>query len=99
MEVKAKLGAHNYRMIIDEIVNGRLSKQQVKDIGLRMDPRVTGVYVANHLDLDLADVMRAMMDKWWEVKLFKEKINGRTELYGILSDDDLGLHHLAARIN
>ena len=97
-EVKEEIGEGNYRLVIDEIRNGRLLKQKVMKIGLAMDSQVNGVFQAKHLELDLADVMCSMMDKWWEVKLFREDVDGEDELYEILSDEDLGLLHLANRM-
>ena len=97
-EVKEKIGADNYKMIIGEIDCGRMSKQTVQRIGLKMDPQVNGVYKAKHLELDLADVMRMMMDKWWLVKLYHPGVDGEDELYRILSDEDLGLQYLANRM-
>jgi len=97
-EIKGSIGAENYTMLIDEIMNGNLTEQKVKSIGLLMHPQVHGVFVAKHLKLDLADVMCSMMDKWWTVKLFSEEVNGEAELFKILSNAELGLQYLADRM-
>ena len=95
--MKEKIGVENYRLIIKNIVTGRIKCQNVKDMGLQMHPTVNGVYEANIniRDAKLKDVMRKMLDKWWEEKLFKEDVDGVDELRKILSDEDVGLQWLA----
>ena len=42
----------NYRVLIDEIENGKVSLQTFKDIGLQMDPKVKGVCIATKMTMN-----------------------------------------------
>ena len=74
-ELKKKFGETNYDLLIEEITKGLLTTQKVKDIGLKMDKtkRVNGVYEAKKNQHELKEVMRYLLDKWWEVELWKKK--------------------------
>jgi len=98
VEVKGKLGSHNYDLLLDNIENGLIKKQQLKDIGIEMDKKVNGIFEAlksTHAD-DLKYVMRCMMDKWWDVKLCNSNIDVVQELRRILTE--VGLQHLVHKI-
>ena len=94
------IGLENYRLLIDNIENGTIKSQQVKDISLKM--HVHGVYVSNYeenkVNKELKDVMRMMLDKWWDLKLRRNDVDGVAELKKILADEDIRLQFLAAKI-
>ena len=99
-ELKEKIGERNFDLLIEEITKGLLTPQQVKDIGLRMDKtkQVNGVYEAKKYQHELKDVMRYVLDRWWEVELHKEEVDGFEALIKVLTHKDIGLHYLAQRM-
>ena len=96
LKIKEKIGAANYKHLIDSIEDGTITQQKVQDIGLQMNPKVNGVFKAKLEDkLELKDVFRYMMDTWWKEELYKEEYNGFRELVKILEDDDVGLKFIS----
>ena len=99
-ELKEKIGERNYDLLINEITKGLLTPQQVKDIGLRMDKtkQVNGIYEAKMNEKhELKDVMRHMLDMWWQVELWNT-VDGLEALMKVLTHKDIGLHYLAQRM-
>ena len=89
-EVKEKILEENYKLLIKNIKHGMITKQKVQEIGLEMDGTVNGVFVAQKQNDDLSYVMRLMLDKWWQVKLFDKNTEfGVQELNRILTEVDL----------
>jgi len=95
-EIKEKLGPTNFQLLVDNVENSMISKQQVKKIGLKMDKtkKVNGVYETKKNSEEIKDVLLYMLDKWWVVALSKPEVNGLDELQKILNDTDIGLHWL-----
>ena len=99
-EVKKKLGEHTVRILIDEIKAGKIGKHHVKKIALQMHDKgqVHGVFEHKKQSENLDDLMRYMLDEWYNIELFKSEINGFLKLINILEDPDIGLDSLAHRI-
>ena len=95
LEVIQKIGKNNYDLVIVQIKSGLLKQQQVKDIAIKMDMEVNGVFEAKVHQHDLHDVMRYMLDAWWKVKLHKAN-HGYVELKQILLD--VGLEYVANKM-
>ena len=95
LEVIQKIGKNNYDLVIVQIKSGLLKQQQVKDIAIKMDMEVNGVFEAKVHQHELHDVMRYMLDAWWKVKLHKAN-DGYVELKQILLD--VGLEYLANKM-
>ena len=95
LEVIQKIGKNNYDLVIVQIKSGLVKQQQVKDIAIKMDMEVNGVFEAKVHQHDLHDVMRYMLDAWWKVKLHKSN-DGYVELKQILLE--VGLEYLANKM-
>jgi hypothetical protein len=89
-DVKRKIGEEPYELLISEIEGGRISLEQVKDIGLRLDKtnKVNGVFEAQRSlgHVKPKDVWRHMLDKYWEVELHKPTVDGLNELINSLNE-------------
>ena len=96
-ELKELLMSENLRLLIDEIQNGKLDKEKVKMIAMKMNPRVHGVFKENQ-EKELSIVMRYMLDRWYEEELYAEGVDGLNKLITILEDDDIRLKHLAQKM-
>ena len=99
-EITKKIGKKNYQILMDSIKDGKTKKQQVQDIALLMGGPVHGVFQAkiSEPDVKLYDVMRAMMDEWFLLKVHQENFEGITELRAILEDYNVNLKYLADKM-
>ena len=97
-EVKYSIGKRSFQLLLEYIKNRKLKKPTVKLIAMKMHDYVYGVYVAKEDDLDLDDVMRYMLDCWYTVVLYKDGVDGFSELMKILEDEDIGLGELLHKI-
>ena len=98
-EVKYSLGKRNVELLLDEIRSGNIQQSTIKLMALKMHPYVHGVYTAKVGTLELVDVFRYMLDRWYTQKLYKNDVDGFSELVEILEDYDVGLGALVKKMN
>ena len=98
-EVKYSIGKRNVLLLLDEIKSGNITRPTVKLMAPKMHPYVHGVFTAKVNSLELADVFRYMLDRWYLETLYKEGVDGFTELVKILEDPDVGLGALVKKMN
>ena len=97
-EVNDELGENNVNMILEEVENGIIEKMNVKQIALLMHPKVHGVYKEKKDKHSLVDVVKEMLDCWYNYKLCDPDIDSREELIKILEFDEICLQALAQRL-
>ena len=98
-EVKYSLGKRNVQLLLDEIRSGNINQSTVKLMAPKMHPYVHGVFTAKVNNLELVDVFRYMLDRWYMETLYKEDVDGFTELVKILEDPEIGLGALVKKVN
>jgi hypothetical protein len=84
-QVEDKLGSHNLTVLVEEIENGLINTDEVKQIALQMGGRVHGVYVEKHKNMDLTHVFLRMLDRWYKDVIFQPEIDGFKALLDILN--------------
>ena len=100
-EVEEVFGKSNLTLLLEECKNGKIDKQTMKDMAKKMHGHVHGEFVqrTSYTDvtqLKLANVMRYMLDVWYNQELHKPGVNGLEKLKNIL--DDVGLSPLALKM-
>ena len=98
-EVKYSIGKRNVQLLFDEIRSGNIKQSTVKLMAPKMHPYVHRVFTAKVNNLELVDVFRYMLDRWYTETLYKEDVDGFTELVKILEDPDIGLGALVTKMN
>ena len=73
-EVNDELHENNVSVLLEEIENGKVRKDQVKQIALKMHGSVHGVYKQTKNHENLVDVFRQMLDCWYVNQLYKSEI-------------------------
>ena len=100
-EVDDILGGKNVEIILNEIRNGQLTADDLKQIALVMGNGVHGVFVQNQYQYGtkLALLMKKLLDTWYTNHLYPYKpypnTKGLKELVDILEDDLVRLNWLA----
>ena len=96
-EVKNSIGPKNVALLLDQIRNGLIKEQQIKDISLKMG--VHGTFVQKRCECnELVYVMRYILDAWYRHALYKDEGSGYFRLVRILNDNDIGLGFLAQKM-
>ena len=95
--MEEKIGAKNVRLLYDEAHRGRISPEQLKNIGILMHENVNGVYEANK-GKGCVYVLQDMLDCWYNYVLCDDKEDGVRRLKEILDDHLVGLHHLSRQL-
>ena len=96
-KVDEKIGAKNVRLLYDEARQGRITPEQLKNIGILMHGNVNGVYEANK-GKGCIYVLQDMLDCWYNCVLCDDKVDGVERLKKILDDHMVGLHHLSRQL-
>ena len=100
-EVTNILGMENYTTLIDQVQHGLITQQTLKDMSMRMDPKVHGVFVEQLYkpEIKLKDILRQVLDSWWDVTLYQmESTDAISLLKEILMDENVGQKALAHKI-
>ena len=97
-EVNNALGAENVRLLIKEVQDGKIKKEQVKQITLQMHAKANGVFEEKQRTLELSNVMLHILDCWYNEELCKEESSGKERLLAILEDSNIRLNALAQKI-
>ena len=95
IDITRKLGKGNLDLVINEVKTGLMKEQNVKDLAMKMDMVVHGVFEDKLRHRDLPDVTRLMFDAWWKVKLYKSE-DGLEELKQLLAE--VGFGYLAEQM-
>ena len=96
-EVEEKIGVKNVRLLYNEARQGRITPEQLKNIGILMHGDVNGVYEANK-GKGYVYVLQDMLDCWYNNVLCNDKVDGVELLKEILEDHLVGLHPLARQL-
>jgi len=98
-EVNGALGAENVKMILDELKTGRLHKEKLKMIALKMEGSVHGKFIEKTRDneIQLDHVLKYMLDVWYKEELYKTG-KGLNKFMAILKDEDIKLEYLAEKM-
>lgn len=64
-EVNIALGAENVGLLIKEVQDGEIKKEQVKQIALQMHAKANGVFEEKQRTLELSNVMLHILDCWY----------------------------------
>merc|ERR1711892_1392913 len=99
-EVNGALGAENVKMILDELKTGRLHKEKLKMIALKMEGSVHGKFIEKTRDneIQLDHVLKYMLDVWYKEELYKAGKDGLNKFMAILKDEDIKLEYLAEKM-
>ena len=98
-EIKYCLGKSNVDILLDEIRAGNIREATMKLMAYKMHPYVHGTYVNKVGTMDLVYVFRYMLDTWYTQQLYKEEVDGFSELVEILEDSDIGLGEIVKKMN
>jgi hypothetical protein len=100
-EVEGILGSKNVESILDQIRNGQLTEDDLKQIALVMGNGVHGVFVQNKdkYGTRLTLLMKILLDAWYNNhKPYKTNTKGLEKLIDILEHKLVGLNYLAHSI-
>ena len=97
-EVNDELHENNVSVLLEEIENGKVRKDQVKQIALKMHGSVHGVYKQTKNHENLVDVFRQMLDCWYVNQLYKSEINSQERLYAILESKHVDMGYLVQKM-
>ena len=101
-EVVELFGSANFDTLLEACKNGKqIDKEKLKAIAKAMHSHVHGVFVqrtkyTDVSELQLANVMRYMLDSWYLQELYMDGVNGLEKLLKVL--DDVGLSPLAQKM-
>ena len=97
-EIQPKLNGLD--RFLKECQNGCITKFKAGIIASKMGDECQGVFQHNKSDesLDLVDLMRLVLDRWYEMYLYKPNVDGDEELLKILKSEEVRLPALASEI-
>ena len=96
--INKKLGKANVKKIVNAVKHGHIKEAKLQMMAQMMDPEVHGVFVEKLNRMELVDVFRYMLDKFYEVKLYKDKKDHLVDVIALLRCDEVGLPWLANRM-
>ena len=94
-ELENKIGEVALKTLHDEIEGGRITKDQLKRMALKMGLSVHGVFKEN-FNKKSADIFKLMLDEWYKKILFKPENDSIQSLINVLESS--GLSFLAQTI-
>jgi hypothetical protein len=97
-QVTNAIGEKAFEMLIEEISDGLITTDHLKQIALLMKGGVHGVYMAKKDCKEVVYVFRAMMDKWYSTTLYKKEVPAFDKLINILEDPMVEKGELAERM-
>ena len=96
LRVSRELGENNINILLEEFRAGKINIHQIKTVALEMGGGAHGVYEKNkdRTDLQLADLMKLILDQWYKDILHKPDFDGYEKMLRILNNPDVGLNYL-----
>ena len=88
-EVLKKIGSISYEILLKEITNGHISREELQQIAVRMGAPVNAEFQSKE-HKDLKTIFLFMLDRWFKCHLYKHEVNGLDSLISILEKEDLG---------
>ena len=97
-QVIKAIGKKSFQILIEEITEGMLTKDHLKQIALLMKGGVHGVFMANKDQKENVFLFQLMLDRWYQTTLYKTEVVAFELLIKILEDRLVGLEKLADRM-
>ena len=85
-----------FSFIIGHLMYGNITREQLKQIAVKMDGRVHGIFIENQrLNINLSETFK-LMEKAWNIS---DHLEYRKKIIVLLEDDHVRLHYLAHQIS
>ena len=84
-EVKKAIGKKPFQLLLDEITDGPLTTDHLKQMAILMKGGVNSVHKANKDTKEDVFVFRLMMDKWYSTTIYKKEVRAFELLITILN--------------
>jgi len=87
-EIEDRLGKTAVQVLLEEIENGKIDRNKMKQIALKMDGKVHGVFVQKSREgwTTDVDVFRYCLDSWYTCELYRLHVDPNARLREVLEE-------------
>ena len=97
-KVTEAIGEKPFEMLVEEVTDGSITTDDLKQMAILMKGGVHGVYMAKKDTKEVAFVFRLMMDRWYKTTLYKKEVPAFDLLIKVLEDPMVDKGELADRM-